>query len=147
MHEKFGFRTRRFSILKAYEEDAAAISKLYTVPFPKMRTTTESNWKEELKRMENDFYKDVIFLLRDRAKKVLGVVNTMSKDGCTVEIGIWIPNKFKRELYLDELVDSMIEWSEADEYDKISSIQVALGINPSGANTVEVRNNIALQSA
>lgn len=146
MYEKFGFRTKRLSVLKAHEEDAKEISKLYRNQSAKQRRIIECNWRRELRKATEDFYRDVTFLIKDKCNKAIGLVETESEDGETVKIGIWFPNKAKESSYLNELVDAMIEWSEEEEYTAISGIQLIDDVNLSGITGTDIRGEIILSA-
>ena len=129
MNEKFGFITRtRISVLKAYEEDAADISKLYFGFSAFQRRIIAKNWELSLKAGKYDLYKDVTFMIKDKCEKVLGIVETQSKDRINIQISIWIPNKAKEKMYLNQILESMIEWSEIDEYKRISAINLVIEV-------------------
>lgn len=147
MYEKFGFYTKRLRVLKAHEEDAQEISKLYRNQSAKQRRVIESNWRRELRKAAEDFYRDVTYLVKDKSNKLIGIVETESEDGETVNIGIWFPNKAKETSYLNELVDSMIEWSQTDEYKTISGIQRIDKINPSGVMATDIKGKIILSAS
>ncbi len=147
MYEKFGFYTKRLRVLKAYEEDAEEISKLYRNQSARERRDIESNWRKELQKVAEDFYKDVTFLVRDKCNKAIGIVETESRDGETVSIGIWFPNKAKEASYLHELVDAMIEWSEEDEYTSISGIHLIDEVTATGVTGTDISGEIMLSAS
>ena len=147
MYEKFGFYTKRLRVMKAYEEDAEEISKLYRNKSAEQRRVIESNWRRELRKATKDFYEDVPYLVKDKSNKLMGIVETESEDGETVNIGIWFPNKAKEISYMNELVDSMIEWSKTDNYKAISGIQRIDEVNPSGVVATDIKGEIILSAS
>lgn len=148
MHEEFGFQTRRLTVLKAHEEDTKVMCRIYLSQQDVPKVISEEKLKQCMKEAEDDFYQDVSFLIKDKAKKVIGLAETKSEDRKTVEIGIWIPNRAKRTTYLTELIDSMIEWCRDYEcYETISKIQLIDRIGPFGAIYSELKGKINLKSA
>ena len=141
-----GFMTRRLTVFKAYKEDAKDISRLYGIPIIAKRKIIEENWRRLLEEGENDFYKDVTFVVRDRSDKVIGVVETESSDQESISIGIWIPNDSKRRRYLTEIIESMEEWCEIDNYRMISVIRLITGVNTSKIIFKEIKRNISIAS-
>lgn len=140
MHEKFGFETKRLSVLKAYEEDTKIMCRMYLNQPQVPPMIDEKILKQCMKEAENDFYQDVTFLIRDKANKVIGMAETKSKDRVNVEIGIWIPNYAKRTTYLKGLIDAMVEWCrDYEKYHLISRINLIQQISPFGAVYAELR--------
>lgn len=148
MHEKFGFKTKRLTVLKAYEEDTTAMIKVYRAQQQVPKDIDESILKKCMRATEEDFYQDLTFLVRDKSNKVIGIVGTKSDDKVNVEIEVWIPNQAKRTTYLVELIDSMIEWcKDYEKYQAISGIQLIDRIGPFGATFSELKGKINLKSA
>ena len=147
MSEKFGFVTKKFSVLKAYENDAREISKLYMKLSPMQRRIIELQWQKILRERKDDLYENVVFMVKDNCNKVLGIIETGSQDGYVIEIGIWIPNKAKEKRYLDDLVDYMIEWSKIDEYEEISAIRLITENSSEEMSYNNIMTHISLVSA
>lgn len=122
--QKYGFQTKKITVLKARMSDVEDIVKLYQRNIPKDRKKLEVNWKHMIQNSVSDFT-NVIFVIRDKCCKTIGLLETETDDGKTFEVGIWIPNQAKQVQYLDHLKDSFLEWGEEDSpMDSIIAIKV-----------------------
>lgn len=85
----------------------------------------QKRWLDRIRGSEEDYYKDVIYVVRDKNKKMVGVLETLSEDGREVEVQIWIPQEFKRKEFLEEVVESVKEWLILEEkYEEITKIML-----------------------
>lgn len=82
-------------------------------------------WLQRIKLNKDDYYKHVIYVVRDRSRKAIGILETLSDDGLKTEMQIWIPSEFKRHEFLEEVVESMKEWlAEYEEYEEVTKIML-----------------------
>ena len=85
----------------------------------------KDKWLIRIKDARDDYSKDVIYVVRDRSKKIVGIIETLSDDCFDVEVQIWITQEFKRNELLEEVVESMKEWLIDEEgYGKITKIML-----------------------
>lgn len=122
--EKYGFKTKKVTLLKVRMSDVKDIVKLYQRQTPHERKKLEVNWQYMIQNSEDDF-KNVIYVIRDKCKKAIGLLETETDDGMVFEVGIWIPNQAKQAEYLEHIKESFLEWAEEEtSMDSISSIKV-----------------------
>ena len=122
--QKYGFETKKITVLKARMSDVEDIVKLYQRNIPKDRKKLEVNWTNMIRDSQNDFT-NVIFVIRDKCCKPIGLLETETDDGKNFEVGIWIPNQAKQVQYLNHLKDSFLEWGEENSpMDSIIAIKV-----------------------
>lgn len=122
--EKHGFKTKKVTLLKSRMSDMKDIVKLYQRETPQERKRLEEDWKNMIQNSQNDFT-NVIFVIRDKSHKAIGLLETESDNGKAFEVGIWIPNQAKRIQYLDHIKESFLEWGEEEtDMDSITSIKV-----------------------
>ena len=98
----------------------------------------QKRWLERIELNKDDCYKDVIYVIRDRCKKIIGILETLSDDGIKVEAQIWIPDNFKRAELLEDVVESLKEWLiEQEEYEEITKIMLGDAIGRETESLVE----------
>lgn len=97
-----------------------------------------NKWLKRIEYNEDDYWRDVIYVIRDRCKKIIGILETLSDDGIKVEVQIWIPNNFKRAELLEDVVESLKEWLiEQEEYEEITKIMLGDAIGRETESLVE----------
>ena len=122
--EKYGFKTKKVTLLKARMSDVKDIVKLYQRKTPQERKKLDINWRFMIQNAESDFT-NVIFVIRDKCRRTIGLLEIETDDGKAFEVGIWIPNQAKQVQYLDHIKDSFLEWGEEETaMDSITSIKV-----------------------
>lgn len=98
----------------------------------------KKRWLKRIELNKDDYYKDVIYVIRDQCKKIIGILETLSDDGIKVEVQIWIPNNFKRAELLEDVVESLKEWLiEQEEYEEITKIMLGDAIGRETESLVE----------
>ena len=144
---RFGFKTRKLWVLKAERKDADEIAKFYAGFGLKRQKEIAQNWKKMIEDRGDDCCKEVAMIVRDKCKKAIGLVETVSQDGERVGISIWIPNPIKKVNYQKALIDSMIEWCEDySDYEVISVITSITGVTSFGVEYEEIMRNISCAS-
>lgn len=123
----YGYETKKLKVLKAERGDEKAIANLYIDRTIEEKKLIQLNWEKIITDSKDDFVKDVVYVLKDKCNKIIGLVETESEDNKeSIEIGFWIPNLAKRATYLNELQDSFIEWCEEEGYLYIKEIKLLI---------------------
>ena len=137
--EKYGFKTKKVTLLKARMSDVKDIVKLYQRKTPQERKKLEENWSYMIQKSKDDFT-NVMFVIRDKCFRTIGLLETETDDGKAFEIGIWIPNQAKQVQFLEHIKDSFLEWAEEEtSMDSISSIKV---LRKMTKNPAEAKYNV-----
>lgn len=124
--EEYGYMTRKFTVLLVKKADIKDIVKLYQRKTAEENNELFFNWEKLIKNTNKDNFGSPVFVIRDKSKKIIGILEADSDDAKSFEIGIWIPNKAKQVMYLDDIKDSFIEWIELGEtpIERIISMKV-----------------------
>lgn len=107
--------TPRLTLVPMQKEDGTDLFTYYTeeiarYQYPKPYASPEEAVQEIQRFAKGDSVDSVLFALRDRENKFLGVTDIHGLSGSEPEVGVWIRKEYWRQGYAREAVGALLRW-------------------------------------
>ena len=120
-----GFMTNQLSLKKAERKHIEGIVRLYGVNDSKEQRKIASKWQSIIDSSKDDYQEDVNFVVRNRRKRIIGLVRAKNVENGSLSVTIWLSTPERKQKYLEHLIESIVEYYEDyEKYEDLSEIKI-----------------------